>query len=46
MSSVGKMNHSIVDEAAAVAQSLVGGGAVFCKSGKDRTAMHVTFKQA
>ena len=46
MSSAGKMNHSILDEAAAVAQSLGGGGAVFCKSGKDRTVMHVTFKQA
>jgi hypothetical protein len=45
-SSAGKMNHSILDEAASVAHSLGGGGAVFCKSGKDRTAMHVTYKQA
>lgn len=44
--SSGKMNHSILDEAATLAQQLGGGGAVFCKSGKDRTAMHVTFKQA
>ena len=29
-----------------MAQQLGGGGIVFCKSGKDRTAMHVTFKQA
>jgi hypothetical protein len=46
MSSAGKMNHGILDEAASVAQKLGGGGVVFCKSGKDRTAMHVTFKQA
>jgi hypothetical protein len=45
-SSAGRMNHSILDEAASVAHSLGGGGAVFCKSGKDRTAMHVTYKQA
>jgi len=44
--SAGKMNHGILDEAAQVAQKLGGGGVVFCKSGKDRTAMHVTFKQA
>mmetsp|Transcript_111 Transcript_111/g.127 ORF Transcript_111/g.127 Transcript_111/m.127 type:complete len:1163 (+) Transcript_111:144-3632(+) len=44
--SSGKMNHGILDEAAAVAQKLGGGGVVFCKSGKDRTAMHVTYKQA
>ena len=46
MSSSGKMNHSILDEAAVLAQQLGGGGLVFCKSGKDRTAMHVTYKQA
>mmetsp|Transcript_7952 Transcript_7952/g.9073 ORF Transcript_7952/g.9073 Transcript_7952/m.9073 type:complete len:1253 (-) Transcript_7952:248-4006(-) len=45
MSSVGKMNHSILDEAATIAQQLGGGGVVFCKSGKDRTAMHLTYKQ-
>lgn len=45
MSSVGKMNHSILDEAATIAQQLGGGGIVFCKSGKDRTAMHLTYKQ-
>jgi hypothetical protein len=46
LSSAGKMNHSILDEAATLAQQLGGGGLVFCKSGKDRTAMHVTYKQA
>ena len=44
--SSGKMNYSILIEATSVVESLGGGGAVFCKSGKDRTAMHVTFKQA
>eukprot|EP00980_Cylindrotheca_fusiformis_P017657 scaffold5529_cov117-Cylindrotheca_fusiformis.AAC.34 len=46
ISSAGKMNHAILDEAATLAQQLGGGGLVFCKSGKDRTAMHVTYKQA
>lgn len=46
MSSAGKMNHAILDEAATLAQQFGGGGLVFCKSGKDRTAMHVTYKQA
>lgn len=46
ISSAGKMNHEILDEAAALSQQLGGGGIVFCKSGKDRTAMHVTFKQS
>lgn len=46
VTSAGKMNHSILDEAATMAQQLGGGGVVFCKSGKDRTAMHVTYKQA
>ena len=46
VSSAGKINHDIVDEAATLAQQLGGGGVVFCKSGKDRTAMHVTYKQA
>jgi hypothetical protein len=45
-SSAGKMNHAILDEAATIAQQLGGGGIVFCKSGKDRTAMHLTYKQA
>lgn len=45
-SSSGRINHGILDEAAQVAEKLGGGCAVFCKSGKDRTAMHVTFKQA
>jgi hypothetical protein len=46
VSSSGKMNHDILDEAAIIAQQLSGGGVVFCKSGKDRTAMHITYKQA
>lgn len=46
LTSAGKMNHSILDEAATLAQQLGGGGVVFCKSGKDRTAMHITYKQA
>ena len=46
MSSAGKMNHSILDEAATLVQQFGGGGLVYCKSGKDRTAMHLTFKQA
>lgn len=46
MNSAGKINHDIVDEAATLAQQLGGGGVVFCKSGKDRTAMHMTYKQA
>jgi len=46
LSSAGRMNHSILDEAASIGQQLGGGGVVFCKSGKDRTAMQVTFKQA
>lgn len=46
VSSSGKMNHDILDEAAGKVQQLGGGACVFCKSGKDRTAMHVTYKQA
>uniref|UniRef100_A0A7S2UR18 Phosphatidylinositol-3,4-bisphosphate 4-phosphatase n=1 Tax=Attheya septentrionalis TaxID=420275 RepID=A0A7S2UR18_9STRA len=45
-SSAGKMHHGVLDEAASATQKLGGGGAIFCKSGKDRTAMQVTFKQA
>jgi len=44
--SAGKMEHGVMDRAATAAAKLGGGGAVFCKSGKDRTAMQVTFKQA
>lgn len=40
MSSAGKIYHGILDEAATLAQRLGGGSLVFCKSGKDRTAMH------
>jgi hypothetical protein len=45
-SSAGKMNHDILVEASQKVQVLGGGACVFCKSGKDRTAMHVTYKQA
>ena len=40
MASAGKIYHGILDEAATLAQRLGGGSLVFCKSGKDRTAMH------
>ena len=46
LNSSGKINHDILDEAATLSQQLGGGAAVFCKSGKDRTAMHVTYKQS
>lgn len=46
VSSSGRMNHDILDEAAQFCQEFGGGGVVFCKSGKDRTAMHVTYKQS
>jgi hypothetical protein len=45
-SSAGKMEHGILDEAGFTSNRLGGGSAIFCKSGKDRTAMQVTFKQA
>lgn len=45
-SSAGRMNHSILDEAATLAQQLGGGGLNFCKSGKDRTAMHGKYKMS
>ena len=45
-SSAGKMEHGILDEAANAAGKLGGGSAIFCKSGKDRTAMQVSFKQS
>jgi len=41
-----KMEHGVLDEAATVAAKLGGGAAIFCKSGKDRTAMQVTHKQS
>ena len=44
--SAGKMEHSVLDRAATACQRMGGGSTVFCKSGKDRTAMEVTFKQA
>jgi hypothetical protein len=40
------MEHGILDEAGYVSNKLGGGSAIFCKSGKDRTAMQVTFKQS
>lgn len=45
-SSAGKMEHGILDEAGFASNRLGGGSAIFCKSGKDRTAMQVTFKQS
>jgi len=44
--SAGKMEHSVLDRAATACHKMGGGSTVFCKSGKDRTAMQVTFKQA
>lgn len=44
--SAGKMEHAVMDRAATACQRFGGGSTVFCKSGKDRTAMQVTFKQA
>jgi hypothetical protein len=46
VTSTNKMNHNILDDAASACQMLGGGSTVFCKSGKDRTAMHVTYKSA
>uniref|UniRef100_A0A7S4IA47 Phosphatidylinositol-3,4-bisphosphate 4-phosphatase n=1 Tax=Odontella aurita TaxID=265563 RepID=A0A7S4IA47_9STRA len=45
-SSAGKMEHAVLGEASSIASLLGGGGTVFCKSGKDRTAMQVTYKAA
>jgi len=44
--SAGKMEHSVLDHAAASCLKLGGGSTIFCKSGKDRTGMQVTFKEA
>lgn len=44
--SAGRMEHSVLDRAATACQRMGGGSTVFCKSGKDRTAMQVSFKQA
>jgi hypothetical protein len=41
-----KMEHKVLDKAWAAVLQLGGGGATFCKSGKDRTAMQVTFKES
>jgi hypothetical protein len=45
-SSAGKMEHGVLDEAGLAASKLRGGSVIFCKSGKDRTAMQVTYKQS
>lgn len=42
----GKVEHGVLDACAEAACKLGGGSIVFCKSGKDRTAMQVTYKQA
>jgi hypothetical protein len=41
-----KMEHGVLDTAGAAADQLGGSGVIFCKSGKDRTAMQVTLKQS
>ena len=41
-----KMEHGVLDKAGAAILQLGGGGAIFCKSGKDRTAMQVTYKES
>ena len=41
-----KMEHVVLDRAATACQRFGGRSTVFYKSGKDRTAMQVTFKQA
>ena len=44
--SSGRMEHGVLDEASSASANLGGSSAIFCKSGKDRTAMQVTYKQA
>eukprot|EP00593_Proboscia_inermis_P003797 CAMPEP_0171321966 /NCGR_PEP_ID=MMETSP0816-20121228/114674_1 /TAXON_ID=420281 /ORGANISM="Proboscia inermis, Strain CCAP1064/1" /LENGTH=570 /DNA_ID=CAMNT_0011820341 /DNA_START=251 /DNA_END=1960 /DNA_ORIENTATION=- len=39
------MEHGVLDHAAKTCATLGGGSMIFCKSGKDRTAMQVTLKQ-
>lgn len=41
-----KMEHGVLDKAGAAVMQLGGGGVIFCKSGKDRTAMQVTYKES
>jgi len=41
-----KMEHGVLDSAASAGEKLNGSGIVFCKSGKDRTAMQCTLKQS
>ena len=43
---VKEKNVEILEEAARVTYALGGGQTVFCKSGKDRTAMCVTLQQS
>lgn len=45
-SSAGRMEHGVLEEAGFAASNLFGGSVIFCKSGKDRTAMQVTHKQS
>eukprot|EP00957_Ditylum_brightwellii_P054572 4134982-Ditylum_brightwellii.AAC.1 len=44
--SAGKMEHSVLEHAATACAHLGGESTIFCKSGKDCTAMQVTFKAA
>jgi hypothetical protein len=45
-SSKNKIEHGILDAAAQVTATLGGGGVIFCKSGKDRTGMGATLREA
>jgi len=44
--SAGKMAHPVLLHAATASKHLGGSSIIFCKSGKDRTAMQVTYKQS
>ena len=46
LDSAKKMEHGVLDAAGAAAETLGGSGVIFCKSGKDRTAMQATLKQS
>ena len=41
-----KIEHGVLDAAGSATQVLGGGGVIYCKSGKDRTGMGVTLRQA
>jgi len=41
-----KIEHGVLDSAAAVTSTLGGGGVIYCKSGKDRTGMGATLREA